>query len=234
MRQVLGEFHPDFAYHEQPGAGHWWGNPCVDWPPLFAFLGGPHDSRAGSRCEGSISSRPARRCRPAHTGWRSRPSSRRFCPARCISSSIAKHRRFRGTTENVARLAIDVGRALPDCEGRRTDSRSSSTGRTMPPFPAFPQRPTASASIWLVRTGGTWSVSQSPPLRLAKRPARQGPFKEAFRNRFILVFGTKGTPEENAWSLARARFDAETFWYRGNGSVDIVSDATFLDLGRAA
>ena len=38
MRQALGEFHPDFVYHEQPGAGHWWGNACVDWPPLIAFL----------------------------------------------------------------------------------------------------------------------------------------------------------------------------------------------------
>jgi pimeloyl-ACP methyl ester carboxylesterase len=38
MRHALSEFHPDFAYHEQPGAGHWWGNPCVDWPPLIAFL----------------------------------------------------------------------------------------------------------------------------------------------------------------------------------------------------
>ena len=43
----------------------------------------------------------------------------------------------------------------------------------------------------------------------------------------MLVVGTKGTPEENAWSLARARFDAEVFWYRGNGSVDIVADASF-------
>ena len=38
MRKLLGEFHPDFAYHEQPGAGHWWGNECVDWPPLVEFL----------------------------------------------------------------------------------------------------------------------------------------------------------------------------------------------------
>ncbi|MGC8639979.1 MAG: prolyl oligopeptidase family serine peptidase, partial [Isosphaeraceae bacterium] len=38
MREALGTFHPDFAYHEQPGAGHWWGSPCVDWPPLFTFL----------------------------------------------------------------------------------------------------------------------------------------------------------------------------------------------------
>src|SRR5207248_4783492 len=38
MRKELAEFHPDFAYHEQPGAGHWWGNACVDWPPVFEFF----------------------------------------------------------------------------------------------------------------------------------------------------------------------------------------------------
>ena len=38
MREHLGGFHPDFAYYEQPGAGHWWGNRCVDWPPLMEFL----------------------------------------------------------------------------------------------------------------------------------------------------------------------------------------------------
>ena len=38
MRRQLGAFHPDFAYYERPGAGHWWGNECVDWPPLFDFL----------------------------------------------------------------------------------------------------------------------------------------------------------------------------------------------------
>jgi len=30
--------------------------------------------------------------------------------------------------------------------------------------------------------------------------------------------GTGGSEEENTWALAKARFDAETFWYRGNGS----------------
>ena len=33
MRRILGEFHPDFAYHEQAGAGHWWGNACVTGRP---------------------------------------------------------------------------------------------------------------------------------------------------------------------------------------------------------
>lgn len=27
--------HTDLGYHEQPGAGHWWGNECVDWPAIF-------------------------------------------------------------------------------------------------------------------------------------------------------------------------------------------------------
>ena len=51
MREVLGTFHPDFSYHEQPGAGHWWGSACVDWPPLFAFLNGAR-CRPPTTCDG--------------------------------------------------------------------------------------------------------------------------------------------------------------------------------------
>src|SRR5262249_51464449 len=87
--------------------------------------------------------------------------------------------------------------------------------------------------IRLVRSGRTWSAAPSPAPPSHKGPHRMGPFKEAFRNRFLLVFGTNGSPEENAWGLARARLDAESFWYRGNGSVDVVTDAAFLDPGRA-
>ena len=43
----------------------------------------------------------------------------------------------------------------------------------------------------------------------------------------IFVYGTRGTPEENAWALNKARFDAESFWYRGNGSVDVIPDVAF-------
>ena len=38
MRERLAKFHPDFVYREQPGAGHWWGNACCDWPAMFAFF----------------------------------------------------------------------------------------------------------------------------------------------------------------------------------------------------
>ncbi len=49
MRARLGEFHPDFAYFERRGAGHWWGDACCDWPPMMEFFRAPLDPRAGRR-----------------------------------------------------------------------------------------------------------------------------------------------------------------------------------------
>ncbi len=81
--------------------------------------------------------------------------------------------------------------------------------------------------VWLARVEEKWRSIEQPPLS-DKGPHRYGPFKEAFNRRMIFVYGTAGTAEENAWSFAKARYDAETFWYRGNGSVDLVSDDSFL------
>jgi hypothetical protein len=74
-----------------------------------------------------------------------------------------------------------------------------------------------------------WSLTTAPAPS-AKGPHRYGPFRDAFRNRMVFVYGTRGTPTENAWALARARYDAEVFWYRGNGSVDVLSDSAFQAL----
>jgi len=43
----------------------------------------------------------------------------------------------------------------------------------------------------------------------------------------MFVFATHGTAVENAWAYAKARFDAESWWYRGNGAVDLLADAEF-------
>jgi hypothetical protein len=43
----------------------------------------------------------------------------------------------------------------------------------------------------------------------------------------LFVYGTRGTPAENQWAFAKARYDAECFWYRGNGSVDMLADTAF-------
>jgi hypothetical protein len=41
------------------------------------------------------------------------------------------------------------------------------------------------------------------------------------------IYSTKGNPKENAWSYHKARFDAETFYYRGNGAIDMIPDEEF-------
>jgi hypothetical protein len=43
----------------------------------------------------------------------------------------------------------------------------------------------------------------------------------------VFVYGTKGNAAENTWASNRARFDAEAFYYRGNGSVDVMPDTAF-------
>ena len=231
MRQVLGEFHPDFAYHEQPGAGHWWGNACVDWPPLFAFLVGrtippPAEVR---RIDFTTASPGV----SARAHWVSLEAQQKPMMLSAVHIELdPKRRRFHGTTENVARLALDLGRALPDSKAEGPCDVELD-GQAMPGLSVASASSSSERRIWLVRSGGQWSVAQSPAPLSRKGPSRQGPFKEAFRNRFMLVVGTKGTSEENAWGLARARFDAETFWYRGNGSVDILTDVQFLESGQS-
>jgi poly(3-hydroxybutyrate) depolymerase len=226
MREALGEFHPDFAYHEQPGAGHWWGPACVDWPPLIAFLQERTLPAAKSvRRVDFVTASPSVSAR-AH--WATiEEQIHPFVPSSIHLEFDRERLRFRGTTENVGRLTLDVRRAVGDFKAERPltvelDGQTILDADVSDPV-------SAKRAIWLVRSGGRWSVSQSAGPLSRKSPSRQGPFKEAFRNRFLFVAGTKGTPEENAWGLAKARFDAEVFWYRGNGSVDVVLDTAFLN-----
>jgi hypothetical protein len=86
--------------------------------------------------------------------------------------------------------------------------------------------PPGTKSAILRRAADGWSLTRefSRQVRGQKGVLSGGPFKRAFTNRFVLVVGTKGTEEENRESLELARFHAETWWYRANGSVRIVRD----------
>jgi dienelactone hydrolase len=220
MKRVLDEFHSDFAYHEEPGMGHWWrkdgipGTACVDWPPMWEFFR-KHATRSNDRTR-EIEFVTASPGVSAWSHWvgieaqirQGRPSSVR------IQYDLARQR-FTGTTDNVARLAIDAAHL----EKGRTFWLELD-GQKMPALELKNDR------VWLSRDAGQWSFSDRPAAAL-KGPHRYGTFKDAFRNRVIFVYGTGGTAEENACAAAKARYDAEQFWYRGNGSIDIVSDAAF-------
>jgi hypothetical protein len=91
---------------------------------------------------------------------------------------------------------------------------------------------TAHDTLILRREASGWRpVKQPEPTQ--KGPHRNGTFKDAFNHRMVFVYGTRGTKEENEWNWQKVRYDAETWYYRGNGAVDIVADTDF-SLGRYA
>jgi hypothetical protein len=77
-------------------------------------------------------------------------------------------------------------------------------------------------------------LSKSPDWKIVakidskqKNQVRSGTFKEAFNHRIVYVYATHGTKEENLWAYNKARYDAEVWYYRGNGAIDIIADHEF-------
>jgi dienelactone hydrolase len=222
MTNEFSQFHRDFQYHEQPGAGHWWdvsdepGADCVDWAPLFDFF-----ARHAMRPDESVRQINFSTCNPGVSAACHWLEIEQQVHALKLSMAAVRwdpgKRRFIGTTENIARLAFNL-----DHVKRGEALKVELDGQTLNKIPW----PTNVNRLWLENENGNWRVAFEPSPQ-QKGPQRSGPFKDAFRHRMIFVYGTKGTPEENAWAFAKARFDAESFWYRGNGSIDVIPDTGF-------
>ena len=230
MRELLAKFHPDFSYYERPGAGHWWGDECVDWPPLFDFL------KRHTRPTGAETSRvefvTANPGISARSHWVTVLAQQHPLDySRVTIERDAKTGAFKGTTENVARLALEPA-AVAAPGGTTITVELDGTRLAIDVHPDLHPDPgvVRSASNWLpvyVERGASgWQTATTPDPGL-KGPHRAGGFKDAFRHSVALVYGTRGTAEENARAYNKARFDAEMFWYRGNGSVDVVADKAF-------
>jgi hypothetical protein len=71
-----------------------------------------------------------------------------------------------------------------------------------------------------------WQIGKQPS-NTQKGIIRNGTFKEPFNHRMVFVYGTSGNEQENSWAIAKARYDAETWYYRANGAVDVVADKDF-------
>lgn len=216
MCEELAEFHTDFAYFEQRGAGHWWGSRCVDWPPMMDFLS--RHERPDANDDRQIDFTTVNPGVSAQSGWVTiEAQERQLLPSRVVIECDAKERRFTGTTDNVARMALDVSHLEPE-----STIRIELDGQRLRDV----RWPNVTRTIWLTRAGSRWRASTPPPPDV-KGPERYGLFKDAFRNRAVLVYGTRGNDAEDRWALAKARFDAETFLYRGNGAFEVVADREF-------
>jgi dienelactone hydrolase len=222
MIENLKPFHKDFVYYEEPGAGHWWDDPntegaeCVDWPPLFDFF-------ARHRLPDNTEIRQVDfiTANPGVSAWSHWAGIEAQIKALDMSRVSIRcnpaERAFIGTTENVARLSLKLDH-LP--AGKAVNVTLD--GQTIENI-IWPEQ----KQIWLARQGDQWKQVTAAS-KGQKGPHRNGPFKMAFDHNMMFVYGTKGTPEENQWAFNKARFDAEQWWYQGNGSVDVIDDAEFI------
>ena len=222
MVKYLSTFHKDFRYHFQPGANHWWdvspepGADCVDYRPMYQFFA--HHVLAPYASMRHLDFTTTNPGVTARDFWLTIEQQLRPMLVSNVNLVFDPGQRlFHGTTTNVAAMRLDLRQLLtPDVPvNLKIDS-------TQPIEVSWPK----SGILILEKTPSCWNeISTMPPT--AKNPLRNGPFKLAFNHRFMMVYGTHGTPAENRWALEKARLDAETFWYRGNGSVDIVPDSAF-------
>ncbi len=218
LDRIKGVLH-DYIFHEQPKEGHWWdespepGADCVDWAPMmdyFARHRRPSDEE--TREVHFVTANPGVSSRYR---WVTVATQLRALQMSSVRLQFDPGlRRFSGSTKNILGLGIDT-KVLPPgdsvhftIDGLQLDVRGPTGGTTM---------------VWLRNNEGRWNISGAPDPD-SKTPERNGPFKDAFRNHVLLVYGTHGTAEENALVLDRVRYDEEKFWYQGNGSFDAVAD----------
>lgn len=210
MRELLGGFHNNFAYYEYPGGSHWYGDHSVDWPPLFDFM--KQNTIPETSEVDSLYFSTAAPAVSAKNYWiRVNQQEKQY------ETSAVKAIRKSDTT-------------LVNSENIR--SISLLFGKYNIPEPAFIQVenqtiiPTSAGDIHLQKVGHEWKEISEINMS-EKHPDRQGGFKLAFDNNVVFVYSTQGNKSSNEWYLNKARFDAETFLYRGNSSVEIIPDKEF-------
>lgn len=206
MRKEIGAIQPDLGYHEQPGAGHWWSTPltkgatCLELPDMMDFLK-RHAIQRPRDVDFTTCSLAAS---SSFDGVKVLQQSHPLAPSRIQVSAGAN---VVVKTDNIDRFSLpsvwnDVG--LPIVVNGLATTRSDS-------------------GIYMRESGRFVPSSDG-------RCAQVGPFKQAFNNHAVLVYGTLGSDEETEANFAKARYDSESFWYRGNGALQVMSDKEFLKL----
>lgn len=221
MVENLKKFHNDFTYYEQPGAGHWWDNSdedgadCVDWAPMFDYF-----SRHSLPAEKTVREINFVTPNPEISStdhWITIISQIEQLKLSKVSFRFDPGKnRFTGKTENVYKLTLnnsiaDLKRKISiEIDGQRLTFEPSED----------------KGVIILQKNDGLWTVVDNYNFS-NKSPMRYGTFKSAINNSVVFIYGTKGNKEENEWAFNKARYDAEQFWYQGNGAIQIIKDLDF-------
>jgi len=217
MRELLGSFHPDFSYYEYPGGGHWFGDISMDWPPIFDYFK-IHEIPASTRVK-KIEYYTACPGISPDCHWISIYQQTRPFEISSVRAEVQNDTLLMITdTENIAVLGIKpAGMPVSQPFSISVRGQDIKVGEI-----------NLEEYLYIGLKDGKWTVI-SEPSPGAKGPHRYGGFKDAFRKNMVFVYGSTGSDEENSWNYHKARFDAETFSYRGNGAIEIVPDKQFMD-----
>lgn len=220
MRDNLAAFHHGFTLWEEPGAGHWWSNSdepgaqCVDWPPMFDLFA--RRAIPSMREVRNVEFHTASPNVSSRDHWLTIEEQHEQFEPTWANLQLDPHlRRFKGTTMNVAALTLNVVGALGDSKPVTVELDGMTLKDLQP----------GDGKVTLTH-GASWVQTGAIPAR-QKTPRRGSGFKNALRHNWVIVYGTQGTAEEDKWMADKARYDAETFWYRGNASVPVIADTQF-------
>lgn len=204
MKKELEAIGATVGYHEEPGAGHWWGGRCVDYPDLFENI-------KQAKLLASDDPSPIRFVTPNPAI----SSHDRYVTVRqSITAGISQvdfklsGDTLTGTTSNVG--AMELGPIRASFRKLMLDGQEILWN--------------GASSLKLKRVGLTWTEPKAWDAG-EKSPARSGPFEEAFTRKMVWVYGTRSNSAE--LNLALVRFLSEAWLYRGNGSFDVISDTEY-------
>lgn len=216
MKKILADFHTDMSYYEYPGGEHWFGDQSVDWDPLFSFF--KWHTLAPDSVMNILDFTTASPGISSKYRWIVIEQQQQPLQySRIQLNRDKKKKTITGKTENIALLQIK----LEDFGNNATisitlDSLNSISYTTQSEHDL----------LYLAKKNNQWTLASKPAAE-EKNPQRYGTFKEPFNYNMVFVYSTKGTAAENTWSYNKARYDAETWYYRGNGAVDIIADKEF-------
>ena len=213
MRERLGRFHDDFVYYEYPNGTHWYGNHSVDWAPIFYFFKNrtiPNEEDIEKLNFSTASPGVSSGSHFIHILQQEKPFEL------SSFSFLKQQEHLEVETSNVFSLELDYQKM------KLADSLSQLKLNGQ-----FFNIPAGKDRVVYKKIDGAWEISPAPG-KNEKGPHRNGGFKDAFRNNMVLVYASNGNKIENEWYYNRARFDAEKFWYRANGNVEIVKDTDFV------
>jgi dienelactone hydrolase len=212
MKEALEPWHPRLGHHWEPGGSHWYdkdpapGADSVDDARLMAFLKQSQRPELHRRIDFSTFDLSL----ASQADWLQILQKRDPALAVRVQAELGGDGAVRVTTENAAWIRID----------REALGRAGWNGKIL----LDGAEPSKSASDSFFWREGKWVAEEGR----GRRPAEHGPFKRAFNNGFVLVYGTRGSQAENAASFRQARRDAEIWWQRGNGRAVLLSDREFI------